>query len=243
MSVLDRLMANKVVQNLIVWFLVFLLLIATVQPSNKIGTAIFTIFLLAPAVYISNLFILPFLKEKLVVFIGLFTANALVFTLISALITSVVSDKIIDSKLFINYFGIMILALILGAALKIARDSFTRRQEVHQKATEVPINREEALTSIFVKSDKKIIKIQIDEIQYIEAYGNYIKIYTEEMILTPQTLTEFSQKLPPDFIQIHKSFVLNFNRLKLIDGNQIVLQSGAKLPIGKSYKKAVLDRI
>jgi len=243
MSALDRFMANKIAQNLFVWFLVFLLLTATVQPSNKVGTAIFTICLLAPAVYISNLFILPFLKEKLVAFIGLFTANALVFTVISALITIAVSDKVFDSKLFINYFGIMLLAVILGAALKIARDSFTRRQEVHQKAMEVPINREETVTSIFVKSDKKIIKVDVDEIQYIEAYGNYIKIFTEEMILTPQTLTDFLEKLPDDFIRIHKSFVINFNTLKLIDGNQIVLQSGAKLPIGKSFKNAVLDRI
>ncbi len=53
----------------------------------------------------------------------------------------------------------------------------------------------------------------------------------------------FLEKLPHDFIRIHKSFVINFNTLKLIDGNQIVLQSGAKLPIGKSYRKAVLDRI
>ncbi|WP_273566887.1 LytR/AlgR family response regulator transcription factor [Maribacter halichondriae] len=135
----------------------------------------------------------------------------------------------------------MILALILAAALKIARDSFTRRQEVQQ--TETPINGEEAVSSIFVKSDKKIIKIDVDEIQYIEAYGNYVKIYTDTMILTPETLTNFLEKLPPNFLRIHKSFVINFNTLKLIDGNQIVLQNGAKLPIGKSYKKAVLDRI
>lgn len=239
----DHFVNNKTVQNLFVWFLVFLLLIATVQASNKVSTAIFTIVLLAPAVYLSNLYILPFLKEKRVAFIGLFTANAAVFTFVSALITKAVSDKVIDSKLFINYFGIMLLALILAAALKIARDSFTRRQEVQPKATETSSNTEGAVTSIFVKSDKKIINIQIDEINYIEAYGNYIKIFTEEMILTPQTLTDFLEKLPDDFIRIHKSFVINFNTLKLIEGNQIVLQNGAKLPIGKSYKKAVLDRI
>ncbi len=243
MSSLDRLINNKIVQNLFAWFLVFLLLIATVEPSNKVGTAIFTIFLLAPAVYISNLLIMPFLKEKKVTFMGLFATNAVGFTVVSGLITSVVSDRVFDSKLFINYFGIMLLALILGTALKIARDSFTRRQEVHQNPNEVPINSEEAVTSIFVKSDKKIINIRIDEIHYVEAYGNYIKIFTEEMILTPQTLTEFLEKLPHNFIQIHKSFVLNFNKLKLIDGNQIVLQSGAKIPIGKSYKNAILDRI
>lgn len=114
--------------------------------------------------------------------------------------------------------------------------------KVQQKSV-IPANTGEAKTSLFVKSDKKIIKIDVDEIQYIEAYGNYIKIFTEKMTLTPQTLSDFLDKLPHDFIRIHKSFVINFNTLKLIDGNQIVLQSGAKLPIGKSYKKAVLDRI
>jgi len=218
-------------------------LIATVQPGNKVGTAIFTIFLLAPAVYLSNLFILPFLKEKKIAFVGLFIANAAVFTFISALMTSAVSDKVIDTKLLMNFFGIMILALILAAALKIARDSFALRQEVQQKASETPINTGEAVTSIFVKSDKKIIKIDIDKIQYVEAYGNYIKIFTETMILTPQTLTDFLEKLPPNFIRIHKSFVINFDKLKLIDGNQIVLQNEVKIPIGKSYKKAILDRL
>ena len=243
MSALDRLMTNKIVQNLFVWFLVFLLLIATVQPNNKVSTAIFAIFLLAPAVYVNNLLVLPFLRNKTIAFIGLFLLNAAVFTLISAALTVAVSDKVFESKLLINYFGIVILALILGAALKLARDSFVRRQETPQEIIETSMHGEEALTTIFVKSDKKIIKIRIDDIQYVEAYGNYIKIFTEEMILTPQTLTDFLKKLPPDFIQIHKSLVINFNSLKLIDGNQVVLQNDAKLPIGKSFKKTVLEKI
>ena len=108
------------------------------------------------------------------------------------------------------------------------------------RATEV---KEEAVSSVFVKSDKKIIKINFDDIHYVEAYGNYIKIYTDQMVLTPQTLSDFLEKLPNNFLRIHKSFVINFKELKLIDGNQVVLENDAKLPIGKSYKKAVLDRI
>jgi len=83
----------------------------------------------------------------------------------------------------------------------------------------------------------------LDEISHIEAYGNYIKIHTDRMTLTPQTLTDFLVKLPGTFLRIHKSFVVNFEQLKLIDGNQMVLQNDIKLPIGKSYRKAVLDRI
>ena len=104
-------------------------------------------------------------------------------------------------------------------------------------------DKEEVNQSIFVKSDKKIIKVDFDEIQYIEAYGNYIKIFTNKMILTPQTLSDFLEKLPDSILRIHKSFAVNFNKLKLIDGNQIVLKNDTKLPIGKSYRKDVLDRI
>lgn len=99
------------------------------------------------------------------------------------------------------------------------------------------------IRSIFVKSDKKLIKVEFDSISHVEAYGNYVKVYAERMILTPQTLTDFLDSLSDDFLRIHKSFVINFKCLKLINGNQIVLQNDVKLPIGKSYRKAVLDRI
>ena len=97
--------------------------------------------------------------------------------------------------------------------------------------------------SVFVKSDKKIIKLDLDKIYYAEAYGNYVKIYADKMILTPQTLSDFLEKLSKDFIRIHKSFVINFNHLKMIDGNQIILQNDVKLPVGKSFKKELLERI
>lgn len=116
-------------------------------------------------------------------------------------------------------------------------------QKLPVQTETVIIDKEEAARSIFVKSDKKIIKINFTDIQYIEAFGNYIKIFTDTMTLTPHTLSDFLVKLPDDFVRIHKSFVINFNQLKLIDGNQIVLQNDVKLPIGKSYRKAVLDRV
>ncbi len=107
----------------------------------------------------------------------------------------------------------------------------------------VAIKKEEIVTSVFVKSDKKIIKLDFDTITHIEAYGNYIKIYTDKMVLTPQTLSDFLTKLPYNFLRIHKSYIVNFNKLKMIDGNQIVLQNDIKLAIGKSFRKEVLDRI
>jgi len=105
------------------------------------------------------------------------------------------------------------------------------------------VKEEKPVDTIFVKSDKKLIKIQLNAINHIEAYGNYIKIYTDKMVMTPQTLSRFLEKLPTNFVRIHKSFIINFDQLKLIDGNQIVLQNEQKLIIGKSYRKAIIAKI
>lgn len=116
----------------------------------------------------------------------------------------------------------------------------------HKTADSSPtviVQQEDTADHVFVKSDKKLLKVPFDAITHIEAYGNYIKIYTDTMILTPQTLSEFLEKLPDYFLRCHKSFLFNFNTLKLIDGNQLVLINDTKLPMGKSYRKSVLERI
>jgi DNA-binding LytR/AlgR family response regulator len=105
------------------------------------------------------------------------------------------------------------------------------------------INDKEPISGVFVKSDKQIIKINLEAIEYVEAYGNYIKIFTPQMVLTPQTLSEFITKLPHQFMRIHKSYVVNFEKIKMIEGNLIHLQRDVKLPIGKSFKKDVLERV
>ncbi len=93
------------------------------------------------------------------------------------------------------------------------------QQNLDKTKETILLEKEQVAASIFVKSDKKIIKLNFDDINYIEAYGNYIKIYTHKMVLTPQTLSDFLEKLPNNFLRTHKSFVINFNKLKLIDGN------------------------
>lgn len=96
---------------------------------------------------------------------------------------------------------------------------------------------------LFVKSDKKLVKVLMEQITHVEAYGNYIKIFENEMVLSPQTLTDFHAKLSDNFIRIHKSFLLNLNAIKLIEGNQVVLSNDSVLPIGKNYRKLLLERL
>ncbi len=98
---------------------------------------------------------------------------------------------------------------------------------------------------LLIKSDKKLIKVKPQEIQYVESYGNYIKIWIDDdVIVTPQTLTSFSDQLPPsDFFKIHKSFVVNKKHFTFIEGNSLQMNNGNTLAISKNYKHAFMQFI
>lgn len=129
MSKLDSWIDNKIIQNLFIWFFFFLILLTTIQAENRISTAFFVILLLAPAVYLNNLVLLPFLRSKPVVFYTLFVLNTLFFTLISVFFIVQATKQSYELRMFVNFLGIMILVLVFASSIKIARDSFTRRQQ------------------------------------------------------------------------------------------------------------------
>ena len=120
--------------------------------------------------------------------------------------------------------------------------------KVQAKSKPSEISAEKSVPSVekefvFVKTDKKYIKLSFDEVMYIEAYGNYIKVFTDEMTLVPQTLSGFIDQLPSKFLRTHKSFCVNTEKIKEIDGNQIHLSEGQTIPMSASYRKLVLKKI
>lgn len=92
-------------------------------------------------------------------------------------------------------------------------------------------------TKIFIKEDKKYYQIKLNDILFIEAYGNYVKInMVDRIIVSHQTLTSFTHNLPENqFIRVHKSFIISIDKIVLIEGNRILIQDH-KIPIGKMYK-------
>ena len=100
---------------------------------------------------------------------------------------------------------------------------------------------------IFVKSNKKNIKINISDLYYIEALGDYIKIHTEDkMIVTYQSMKKIESLLPSSqFIRIHKSYIVAINKIKSIEGNMVEIKN-EKLPIGNNYKQEfqnIIDKL
>ncbi|NCA74815.1 MAG: response regulator transcription factor [Alphaproteobacteria bacterium] len=90
---------------------------------------------------------------------------------------------------------------------------------------------------IFVKSSKKTFKVNLSDILYIEALGDYVKIHTtDKMIVSYQSLKNIETLLPPkQFPRIHKSFIIALSRIDLIEGNQVKIRD-RMLPVGTNFK-------
>jgi DNA-binding LytR/AlgR family response regulator len=96
----------------------------------------------------------------------------------------------------------------------------------------------------FVKKDGNLHKINFAEIKFVEAYGNFVKIHiVDDVILTAETLTEIQSRLPETlFLRVHKSYLVNIDKISKIYGNQIYVGVPI-IPIGSSYRKDVLLRL
>ena len=129
MSKLDSWIDNKIVQNLFIWLLLFIILLATIQADNRWLAALFVVVLLAPPVYINNLYILPYLQKNLKKCIALFFVHLMIWNTILVYIMGIVNDQEFEWKMWLNFVGVMILALSFSSTIKLARDSFYRRQQ------------------------------------------------------------------------------------------------------------------
>lgn len=103
-------------------------------------------------------------------------------------------------------------------------------------------------TYFFVKADKKLVKVNFDEILYVEGLKDYVIIRTETgRVITLQTMKSLEEKLPAQkFKRIHRSFIVNINKITALDGNEVeIMEKGAvkQLPIGKNYRDELLDMV
>jgi two-component system LytT family response regulator len=96
----------------------------------------------------------------------------------------------------------------------------------------------------FIKSNQKLEKIFIDDILYIEALSNYVILYTKtKKHIVYMSFKGIESQLPGNlFLKIHKSFIVAVNAIQTIDNDEVILANHI-LPISKSYKTAVMDRV
>ena len=99
---------------------------------------------------------------------------------------------------------------------------------------------------LFVKSDYKLIRIELDDIKYIESQHEYIKIHLINSIpvLTQLSMKAIEEQLPAGrFMRVHRSYIVNLKRISVIDRNRIVFDGKVYIPVSEQFKGKFQDYI
>lgn len=138
------------------------------------------------------------------------------------------------------YFLAVILYLLvfIGSFLLMMRQIIENRQVIQQLLDE-----KEKMKKSFLEimSNRKMTKIPYDDIVYIESLSDYIKVITlNDEIISKEKISRLCERLPGIFLRIHRSFVINTERIKEYAYDEVLVDN-TRLNIGRSYRKAVKE--
>lgn len=96
--------------------------------------------------------------------------------------------------------------------------------------------------NLLVKDGYKYVSVRIADILYIQGMRDYAQIYSEgrKPIIAGTSMTQIKEKLPPCFLQVHRSWIVNIRKVKEIERMRIVID-GERIPIGDSYKQQFME--
>ncbi len=123
-----------------------------------------------------------------------------------------------------------------------AYNNFMERRE-----GEVEINEDNNISVktdfIYVRSERKMIKITFEDILYIESMSDYVNIVLKQKeVITRETITKIEQLLPEDFIRIHRSFIVSVPKIESFT-HEIIEICGKELPVSRNYRDTVLNKL
>ncbi|RED45533.1 LytTR family two component transcriptional regulator [Winogradskyella eximia] len=116
--------------------------------------------------------------------------------------------------------------------------------EVASTTIDTTLTTTESNDFIFVRSDRRMLKVDFNAIIYVESYSDYIKIHLQdETITTRETITSIEAKLPKtQFLRIHRSYIVCIAKIQSFTNEHLTVNRKA-LSISRSYKKEVLKRL
>ncbi len=96
----------------------------------------------------------------------------------------------------------------------------------------------------FVKVDNKLVRVNFDEVRYVEALGDYVHVVTgQSKLIVYSTMKAVEEKFPTSrFVRVHRSFIVNFNRIQALEDNAVVVE-GKHIPVGQTYLREVMQRL
>ena len=105
-----------------------------------------------------------------------------------------------------------------------------------------PSQKEETDTdTLFLKTDNRIVNVNISDIRYVEAMSEYLKVWLDSQtkpIVTLLSMKKIEERLPNYFMRIHRSYIINLTKIQEVNKNRVVMDADTYLPIGDLYKDA-----
>lgn len=95
--------------------------------------------------------------------------------------------------------------------------------------------------SIFLKTEHRVVRVNIADIRYIEGMSEYLKVHIEGQrpIIMLFSMKKMEERLPSHFLRIHRSYIVNMRRVQEVTKNRIVMDKDTYLPIGDMYKETL----
>lgn len=241
-----------------IFYWVFVLLILTfvfgVSWGNNVA-AFFFISMLLPIVlgtsYFFNYFLVPryYLQKKYVLF-GLYSFYTVVVSMYLEIIVLMFSFIYLGNFNFKNLgpnasntfllAALLYLMVFIGSFLLMSRQIWEKQQIIQEFLLE-----KEKLKQIYLEviSNRKTIKIKYTDIIYIESLVEYVNIHTStDKMKTKEKISNLDDRLPQNFLRIHRSFIINKDKIKSFSYDQILVED-IQLNIGRTYRKQVKEAL
>ena len=91
-----------------------------------------------------------------------------------------------------------------------------------------------------MKSDYRVVRIGISQIRYVEAMSEYLRIYLDgepKPVITLLSMKKIEERLPAHFMRIHRSYIVNLQKVQEVNKNRVILDADTLLPIGDMYRE------
>jgi PAS domain S-box-containing protein len=157
-----------------------------------------------------------------------------------------ISNGVSERQLNVNTFPILSVDnKINGAAFVLTGGGGGNNAEATDKNLFNYLENTYSNNSFFVKKDTRFVKVNFNEILWVEALDNYviIKTVSKEQFILHSSMKDIEAKLPPlTFTRVHRSFIVQLEKVSALEENACIVD-GSRIPIGKSYRESLMNRI
>lgn len=119
-----------------------------------------------------------------------------------------------------------------------AADKVRQRYEMLNTASLSSVDADDA---IFLKTEYRIVRLQLSDIQYVEGMSEYLKIYAEHRekpIVVLLSMKKLEERLPSNmFMRVHRSYIINLRAILEVNKNRVIMPGEAYIPIGENYRE------